>query len=79
MNVTTRLLELEGDGMDPLQILFARMGLTMVFCVAWMWWKEVPDFLLGQKGIRWLLMARGFVGFFGIYGMYCKLFWLQDI
>jgi hypothetical protein len=79
MNVTTRLLELEGDGMDPLQVLFARMGLTMVFCVAWMWWKEVPDFLLGQKGIRWLLIARGFVGFFGIYGMYCKLFWLQYI
>jgi hypothetical protein len=73
MNVTTRLLELEGDGMHPLQILFARMSLTMMFCVAWMWWKKVPDFLLGEKGIRWLLIARGFSGFFGIYGMYCKL------
>ena len=72
MNVTTRLLELEGDGMHPLQILFARMSLTMLFCCTWMWWKKVPDFLLGAKGIRWLLMGRGFSGFFGIYGMYCE-------
>jgi len=72
MNVTTRLLELEGDGMHPLQVLFARMSLTMIFCCAWMWWKNVPDFPLGKKGIRWLLVARGLTGFFGIYGMYCK-------
>jgi hypothetical protein len=72
MNVTTRLLELEGEGMDPLQVLFARMSLTMIFCFAWMRWKNVPDYPLGQKGIRWLLVLRGLTGFFGIYGMYCK-------
>ncbi|EPE37049.1 Multidrug resistance efflux transporter EmrE [Glarea lozoyensis ATCC 20868] len=76
MNVTTRLLELEDGGMHPLQILFARMGLTMVFCCAWMWWKKVPNFLLGERGIRWLLLARGFSGFFGIYGMYYSLQYL---
>lgn len=36
MNVTTRLLELEGEGMHPFQILFARQGLTAIFCTAWM-------------------------------------------
>jgi hypothetical protein len=79
MNVTTRLLELEGGGMHPLQVLFARMSLTMVFCYAWMWWNKVPNFLLGEKGIRWLLMGRGFSGFFGIYGMYCKLLHLLNV
>jgi hypothetical protein len=73
MNVTTRLLELEGDGMHPFQILFARMSLTLIFCCTWMYWKKVPDFPLGAKGIRQLLVARGFSGFFGIYGMYCEL------
>jgi hypothetical protein len=72
MNVTTRLLELEGEGMHPFQILFARMSLTLVFCCAWMYWKRVPDFPMGAKGIRLLLVARGLTGFFGIYGMYCE-------
>jgi hypothetical protein len=73
MNVTTRLLELEGEGMHPFQILFARMTLTLIFCCSWMYWKNVPDFPLGAKGIRLLLVARGLTGFFGIYGMYCEL------
>jgi len=72
MNVTTRLLELEGEGMQPFQILFARQGLTMIFCSIWMWWKEIPDFPLGAKGVRLLLVCRSISGFFGIYGMYCK-------
>ncbi|TVY59286.1 putative transport protein, partial [Lachnellula suecica] len=76
MNVTTRLLELEGEGMHPLQVLFARMSLTMVFCCAWMWWKNVPGFPLGMKSVRWLLVGRGFTGFFGIYGMYYSLQYL---
>lgn len=72
MNVTTRLLELEGEGMNPMQILFVRMGLTGFFCCLYMWWKDIPDFPLGPKGVRGLLVARGLTGFFGIFGMYCK-------
>lgn len=72
MNVTTRLLELEGEGMNPFQVLFARMFLTTAFCCTWMWWKKTPDFPLGMKPIRLLLVARGLSGFFGIFGMYCK-------
>lgn len=72
MNVTTRLLELEGEGMHPFKVLFTRMSITLSFCCAWMYWKRVPDFPLGAKGIRLLLVARGLTGFFGIYGMFCK-------
>lgn len=71
MSVTTRLLELEGEGMQPFQVLFARQGLTMLFCSIWMWYTKVPDFPFGAKGVRKLLVARAFSGFFGIYGMYC--------
>jgi hypothetical protein len=74
MNVATRLLELEGEGLHPFQVLFARMSLTVIFCCAWMYWNRVPDFPLGAKGVRLLLVARGLTGFFGIYGMYCKSF-----
>lgn len=76
MNVTTRLLELEGDGMHPFQILFVRMGITAAFCCIWMHYKKVEDFPLGAKGIRRLLVARGLTGFFGIYGMYYSLQYL---
>lgn len=76
MNVTTRLLELEGEGLDPFQVLFARMLLTTVFCCSYMWWKKTPNFPLGARGIRWLLVARGLSGFFGIYGMFYSLQYL---
>jgi hypothetical protein len=75
MNVTTRMLEIEGNdgkGYHPFQILFARMGITVV-CSSWyMWWAGTKDFPLGIKEVRWLLVARGFFGFFGVFGMYCK-------
>ncbi len=72
MNVITRLLELEGEGMHPFQILFARQLLTFIFCSAWMWYTKVPDFPFGRKDIRKLLCLRALSGFFGIYGMYCE-------
>ncbi|KAI9054178.1 hypothetical protein LZ554_001349 [Drepanopeziza brunnea f. sp. 'monogermtubi'] len=76
MNVATRLLELEGEGMDPFQILFARQGLTVIFCTAWMWYGKVPGFLLGNKGTRGLLVVRSVTGFFGIFGIYYSLQYL---
>lgn len=72
MNVTTRLLELEGDGMQPFQILFWRMSITAFLCCTYMWYTKVPDFPFGPPGTRALLVARGLSGFFGIFGMYCK-------
>ncbi|KAI9811601.1 MAG: hypothetical protein M1827_005350 [Pycnora praestabilis] len=52
MNVTTRLLETEnseGQGMHPLQILFARMGITVVLASLYMWYSNVPHFPLGKR------------------------------
>jgi len=73
MNVTTRLLELEGEGMHPIQILFLRMILTSFCCCLYMWYTKVPYFPFGMKEVRLLLVLRSFSGFFGIFGMYCKL------
>jgi drug/metabolite transporter (DMT)-like permease len=41
-----------------------------------MWWKGIPDFPWGKKEVRWLLVARGFSGFFGIYGMWYSMMYL---
>lgn len=73
MNVTTRILEIEGnkgEGLHPFQILFARMSITVVLASAWMWYKKTPHFPLGKPEVRWLLAARGFGGFFGTYCTY---------
>ncbi|KAK7181559.1 hypothetical protein DPSP01_008956 [Paraphaeosphaeria sporulosa] len=79
MNVTTRMLEIEGNdgkGYHPFQILFARMGITVV-CSSWyMWWAQTKDFPLGIREVRWLLVARGLFGFFGVFGMYYSLLYL---
>lgn len=75
MNVTTRLLEVEGNrgkGMHPFQILFARMSITCVLATLYMWRKKTPDFPLGKREVRPLLVARGVGGFFGVFGIYCK-------
>ncbi len=75
MNVTTRLLEVEGNrgkGMHPFQILFARMSITFVLSTLYMWRKKIPDFPFGKREVRPLLVLRGVGGFFGVFGLYCK-------
>ncbi|KAF2864111.1 hypothetical protein K470DRAFT_261589 [Piedraia hortae CBS 480.64] len=76
MNGTTRALEENGKGMDPFQILLARMSLTLLLASGYMWYKNTPDFPLGKPEVRGLLMARGFGGFFGVFGMYYSLQYL---
>lgn len=63
MNLSARLLELEGDGMHPFQILLMRQSLTSICCFAYMWYMNVPGFPLGGKEIRWLMLVRGLSGF----------------
>ncbi|KAH6613358.1 hypothetical protein F5144DRAFT_596712 [Chaetomium tenue] len=75
MNLSARLLELESE-MHPFQILFARMSITTVLSCLYMWWMQVPDFPLGAKGIRTVLIIRGVSGFFGIYGMWFSMMYL---
>lgn len=79
MNVTTRLLEVEGNkgkGLHPFQILFARMGITFVLASSYMWYKQTLHFPFGMREVRWLLVARGLGGFCGVFGMYYSLLYL---
>lgn len=79
MNTATRILEIEGNhgkGYHPFQVLFARMSITLVFSGLYMWWKNVERAPFGPKNMRWLLLIRGFGGFFGVFGMYYSLLYL---
>ena len=76
MNLSARFMELEGDGMHPVQLLFYRQGLSAVGCSVYMWKAGFPDFPIPHKGIRLLLFARSFSGFFGIYGMWYSMMYL---
>ena len=58
------------------QILFARMGITLLLCLFYMWWRGIQSAPFGPKPVRKLLVARGFGGFFGAYGMYYSLQYL---
>ncbi|KAL2144347.1 hypothetical protein VTI28DRAFT_9255 [Corynascus sepedonium] len=75
MNLAAKLLELESD-MHPLHILFVRMSMTTIFSCLYMWRNKVPDFPLGARGIRGVLVVRGISGFFGIYGMWFSMMYL---
>lgn len=78
MAATTRLLETTSDPpFHPLQILFVRMTITYVGCFAFMYWKGIPDFIIGPPGVRLLLMLRGTVGFFGVFGLYYSVNYLE--
>ncbi|KAG6213810.1 hypothetical protein E4U50_000882 [Claviceps purpurea] len=76
MNMSARLLELEGDGMHPIQMLLLRQGVTSVFCLLYMWWMKTPNAPLGAPEVRWLLLLRGSTGFFGIFGMWWSMMYL---
>ncbi|KAF2745742.1 hypothetical protein M011DRAFT_469410 [Sporormia fimetaria CBS 119925] len=79
MNVTTRLLEIEGNhgkGYHPSQIIFARMILTVFLASLYMWYTRTPHFPFGMREVRPLLVARGLCGFFGVFGIYYSLQYL---
>ncbi|KAI9731688.1 MAG: hypothetical protein M1834_004477 [Cirrosporium novae-zelandiae] len=85
MNTTARLLQTapspsrdgtKREGMHTFQILFARMSVTCLFSTAYLWYRNVPNFLLGAQGVRGLLVFRGTAGFIGIYGFYYSLRYL---
>ncbi|KAK6359526.1 hypothetical protein TWF696_000681 [Orbilia brochopaga] len=78
MSLITRLLETGFETeFHALQILFARQTISVVLCSGYMWATKVPDFPLGPKSVRWLLVARGVGGFFGVFGLYYSLTYLD--
>lgn len=76
MNLTARLLEFEGEGMHPVQVLILRQSVTVVCCCIYMWWTKVPGFPYGTRDLQFLLFFRGFSGFFGIFGMWYSMMYL---
>ena len=77
MSLTTRLLETGPQKFHALQILFVRQVITAAGCFLWMWYHRVPHAPLGVKEVRWLLVARGLGGFFGVFGLYYSLMYLD--
>lgn len=71
--MTTRLLETGFETkFHALQIIFVRMLATAILGSLYMWYKKVPDFPLGRRDIRGLLVLRGLAGFTGLFCSYCK-------
>lgn len=78
MIVTARLLEIDSDPpFHPFQVLFVRMLVTYICCVTYMYFNKIPDFLMGPPGYRLLLVARGVIGFFGVFGLYYSVNYLD--
>ncbi|KAK9451256.1 uncharacterized protein V1518DRAFT_408081 [Limtongia smithiae] len=78
MNLFTRILEIDTNPpFHALQIVFARMSITAVICTAVLIYQKVPYAPLGPPEVRWLLVLRGFTGFFGLYGVYYSLAYLS--
>lgn len=81
MIVTCKLLVNDKEfttPIHPLQILFVRMFITYSCCLAYMLiTKLVPDAPWGPKEIRKLLVIRGLLGFFGVFGLYFSLQYLS--
>ncbi|KAL8354347.1 hypothetical protein RB601_003963 [Gaeumannomyces tritici] len=82
MNTCARFLEHGGGGdpsrppMHPLQLLLARMAVTVAFSSAYMAWRRRSQFPWGRRDVRGLLLLRGACGFFGIWGMWQSMMYL---
>lgn len=62
----------DGRRYHAFEVLFARMSITLVGCVVWMWWNSVEHAPFGRRDVRWLLVARGMGGLVGVYGLYSQ-------
>lgn len=62
----------DGRRYHAFEVLFARMSITLVGCVVWMWWNSVEHAPFGRRDVRWLLVARGMGGLVGVYGLYSE-------
>ncbi|THH32744.1 hypothetical protein EUX98_g1424 [Antrodiella citrinella] len=77
MNVSVKKLHSIDPPVPAFELIWVRMSITWICCVSYMAIMKVPDPFLGPKPVRWLLMLRGFVGFFGLFGVYYSLQYLS--
>ncbi|KAK0502356.1 integral membrane protein DUF6 [Armillaria luteobubalina] len=71
----------ELNGIDPpvgtFELIVVRMSITYICSVGYMLYGGVNDPFIGPKGVRLLLVFRGFSGFFGLFGTYFCLKYLS--
>jgi drug/metabolite transporter (DMT)-like permease len=77
MNLCAKLLSMGDPPIHPLEIIFVRMTLTWIGCIAYLYYNNIPDFFIGPKAIRSLLIIRGVFGFFGLFGIYYSVQYLD--
>ncbi|KAI0740127.1 drug/metabolite transporter [Earliella scabrosa] len=78
MGVCVKLLKgLSDPPVHPFELIWVRMVMTWLVCVSYMSLTKVPDPVLGPKGVRHLLAARGLAGFTGLFGTYYALQYLS--
>ncbi|EPQ53269.1 DUF6-domain-containing protein [Gloeophyllum trabeum ATCC 11539] len=76
-NVSVKTLNSLDDPVPTLELVIVRMSFTWICCIIYMHLRGVPDPFLGPKGVRGLLVLRGFSGFFGLFGTYYALNYLS--
>ncbi|GJE93527.1 DMT family transporter [Phanerochaete sordida] len=77
MNVAVKTLNNLDPPVTAMELVCVRMTITWLCCVSYMYITKVPDPFLGPKGVRLLLVLRGFCGFFGLFGVYYSLQFLS--
>ncbi|KAI0290236.1 hypothetical protein BC826DRAFT_1027947 [Russula brevipes] len=76
-NVCVKWLNGLEEQVPILELIWVRMAMTYVCSVAYMFWRKIPNPLLGPKGVRPLLVLRGYTGFTSLSGMYFSLKYLS--
>ncbi|KZW03139.1 hypothetical protein EXIGLDRAFT_664264 [Exidia glandulosa HHB12029] len=77
MQITAKFLNGLDPPVPPFELIIVRMSLTYLASLAYMLWAKVPDPITGPKEVRWILVARGVCGFFGLFGVYYSLQYLS--
>jgi len=76
MNLFVKLLTALDKPVPALELIWIRMTITYICCMSYMLIKKVEHPWAGPPGVRWLLVARGVAGFFGLFGIYYSLQYL---
>ncbi|KAJ4386737.1 hypothetical protein N0V93_009635 [Gnomoniopsis smithogilvyi] len=71
-----KALENGTDSVGPSQVLLIRMLITGIGCSLYLWLKGVPEFPLGPRDVRPILLLRAFGGILGAGGMYYSIVYL---
>ncbi|KAI9439318.1 hypothetical protein H4582DRAFT_131799 [Lactarius indigo] len=77
MGISVKWLNSLDEPVPTLELIWIRMLTTYTCSIAYMYWRGIPDPLLGPKGVRTLLVLRGVAGFTAISGTYFSLQYLS--